>query len=394
MQRIKEAERLIPVCAGYDVVVTGGGVAGVAAAVAAARNGASVCIIEKQFALGGLATLGNVVVYLPLCDGCGHQVIKGLGEELLKLSISDGYNSIPSCWVKDGTVKQRTEHRYRVRFNPASFILALEPFVLESGADIMYDTRFCGVRKRKNFITHVIVENKEGRSAIKCKAVVDASGDADVCAAAGEKTVSLKTNAAAGWFFCFENGKIDLNIVSEEYDPSGKTVPGGKRGFSGIIAKDVTQQILKTRQLFREKIEPANREKLKILPVALPAVPGLRMTRRLKGKIELDERDDGKIFPDSIGMTGDWRKAGPVYYIPLRALTAVRTQNLVTAGRCISSGSAWDITRAIPACAVTGEAAGTAAALLCRTGKKSFDALDVKKLRTQLRKQNVPGIPD
>jgi len=116
----------------------------------------------------------------------------------------------------------------------------------------------------------------------------------------------------------------------------------------------------------------------------------LRMTRRLKARIELQEKDERSIFSDSIGMTGDWRKAGPVYYLPLRSLVAVRTANLITAGRCISSDSAWDITRAIPACAVTGQAAGTAAALLCLSDNKDFISTDIKLLQAMLKKQNVP----
>ena len=77
----------IPVRKGYDVVVLGGGIAGVAAAVAAKRSGRSVLIIEKSCMLGGLATLGLVAIYLPLCDGSGRQVSAGIAEELLHLSI-------------------------------------------------------------------------------------------------------------------------------------------------------------------------------------------------------------------------------------------------------------------------------------------------------------------
>ena len=73
MGQVIEGQRELPVLGKYDVVVAGGGIAGVAAAVAAARNGASVCLLEKAFGLGGLATLGNVIVYLPICDGMGRQ---------------------------------------------------------------------------------------------------------------------------------------------------------------------------------------------------------------------------------------------------------------------------------------------------------------------------------
>ena len=74
-------------CKKYDVAVVGGGVAGVAAALAAARNGLRVVLIEKTVLLGGLATNGMIYIYLPICDGFGHQVSFGIAEELLKLSI-------------------------------------------------------------------------------------------------------------------------------------------------------------------------------------------------------------------------------------------------------------------------------------------------------------------
>ena len=75
---VTEPARTLPVTGAYELVVAGGGIAGVAAAVAAARCGASVCLLEKMCAPGGLATLGNVIVWLPLCDGRGRQVAGGL----------------------------------------------------------------------------------------------------------------------------------------------------------------------------------------------------------------------------------------------------------------------------------------------------------------------------
>jgi len=186
-----------------------------------------------------------------------------------------------------------------------------------------------------------------------------------------------------------EDGRLILHQMSEKYDASGNAVPGGKEGFSGVAVEDITKQVLMTRQIYRRTLKGLKREKNSIFPVLLPTIPGLRMTRRLKGQIEINMGDEHKIFNDSIGMTGDWRKSGPVYYIPLRALIGTKTENLITAGRCISSNSAWDITRAIPTCAVTGEGAGTASALLCLMGKKSFNAIDVKQLQRYLKKQNV-----
>ena len=75
---IQEPERTLPVrYADYDVIVAGGGIAGIAAALAAARAGKRVLLLERMFALGGLATLGLVTIYLPLCDGKGHQLSFG-----------------------------------------------------------------------------------------------------------------------------------------------------------------------------------------------------------------------------------------------------------------------------------------------------------------------------
>ena len=126
-----------------------------------------------------------------------------------------------------------------------------------------------------------------------------------------------------------------------------------------------------------------------IYPVNLPTIPTFRMTRRLKGKFELEESDDRIFFKDTIGMTGHWRIKGPIYYIPFRCLAGVMTDNLITAGRCISSGrTGWDITRTIPACVVTGEAAGTAAAMANRFNG-SFSSLNMVSLQNRLKKQKV-----
>ena len=93
MKTILENAKEIPVAGDYDVIVAGGGVAGIAAALAAARHGAKTLLLERMYMLGGLATSGLVTVYLPLCDGAGHQVSFGLAEELLRLCVSHGFEA-------------------------------------------------------------------------------------------------------------------------------------------------------------------------------------------------------------------------------------------------------------------------------------------------------------
>lgn len=86
----EDQKQLRDIYGDYDVVIAGGGIAGIAAAISAARCNKHVLLIERMYVLGGLATAGLVTIYLPLCDGKGHQVSFGLAEELLKLSISKG----------------------------------------------------------------------------------------------------------------------------------------------------------------------------------------------------------------------------------------------------------------------------------------------------------------
>ncbi len=397
---ITEPAKRLPVSGEFDVIVVGGGIAGVAAAIAAARNGADVCLLEKEFGLGGLATLGNIIKYLPLCDGLGNQVIGGLGEELLKLSVCDvvaanrmhGVAPVPDCWQPHSDPVRRRKIRFQADFNAASFMLEIESLVLETGIVLHYDTRFCDVLKQDGQIRVVIVENKDGRSAIACRAVVDATGDADVCARAGERTHSLNTNVRCGWYYYLDGAELRLVYFTKRYHNHGRPMPDSGRGYAGDIAEDVTAQVIDSRRLFRAQIEDRKQEtgNRAIYMLQMPSIPTFRMTRRLRGAFELAEEDEHRSFEDTIGLTGDWRKRGPVYHLPLRSLIAVNTANLITAGRCISVGdTAWDITRAIPTCAVTGKAAGTAAALAsAQTGGNLFK-LDILALQTQLARQGV-----
>lgn len=388
-KQFREPERCIPVAGEYDVVVVGGGIAGAAAAIAAAREGATTCLVEKENALGGLATLGLVEVYLPLCDGRGRQVIGGLAEELLLSSIKYGPGHVPECWAdQNGDIETRSEQRYRLIFNPASFVISLEELLLEAGVQLMYDTRVCNVLVSDGYIEAVIIENKSGRLALCARNVIDASGDADVCFLAGERTASLDTNRRAGWFIANVGGRIESQHLT---DPLYKDPPPGARTYSGDCWEDVTELNIAARKMILERVDHLRQQKGydQVYPLVIPTIPSFRMTRRLAGAFELDEADDKRFFADAIGMTGDWRKAGPIFYIPYRCLLGVQTKNLLAAGRCISvTTAAWDITRAIPTCAVTGEAAGVAAAMSARVGRE-LSQLDPQDLQHRLKERGV-----
>ena len=110
MEYLSEAPRKTDVCGEYDVIVCGGGIAGVAAALASSRCGAKTLLIEREYTLGGLATLGLVTIYLPLCDGMGNQVSYGITEELLKLSVKHGAaGRCPEKWLSEDYTREERQ---------------------------------------------------------------------------------------------------------------------------------------------------------------------------------------------------------------------------------------------------------------------------------------------
>lgn len=400
MPTITEPARALPITGRYDVAVVGGGIAGVAAALAAARNGARTVLLERSFGLGGLATLGNVVMYLPLCDGHGRQVMGGLAEELLRRSVHElrrperqmQFVPVPPCWDAGGDQAARREHRLEAAFNPFSFQIEMEVLCADAGVELCYDTRLCACLRDGARISHLVVENKDGRTALEVGAVVDASGDADACALAGEPTVSLDTNVIAGWHYLIVDGKLTIQAMSHGFSENADREGSDGPFFSGVKASEVTGQVLATRHWIRERVR-GRRERhpeSEVHPFALPALPNFRMTRRLDAPFTLQAEHMHTWFDDAIALTGDWRKRGPVWALPYRCLRAERVRNLLTAGRCISSaGRAWDMSRVIGTCAVTGEGAGTAAALAARSHGGDCHALSVPALQEQLRRQRV-----
>jgi flavin-dependent dehydrogenase len=233
MQFVTEAARQTPVTARFDVAVCGGGIAGVAAAMAAARQGAQVCVIEKESLLGGLATAGLIAIYLPLCDGRGRQVIGGIGEELLKLSVQyyDRFDrSIPDCWCEGGDPAQRSQHRYQTEFDPWLFAIAMEEELLRLGVTLIYDSRVCGVAMNGNRVGALLLENKSGRMAVEAAMVVDATGDADICYLAGERTATVAKNRLAAWHYTHDGQKLHLRPQAV---PLYQPLPPGRRFYDG-----------------------------------------------------------------------------------------------------------------------------------------------------------------
>ena len=167
----------------------------------------------------------------------------------------------------------------------------------------------------------------------------------------------------------------------------GRGAPEGSRKYFGTDAREITEFILKGRKLIRQQL--STKDKNKHCVVALPGMPQFRTIRRICGMYELTGKDVSKHFDDSIGCTGDWRKAGPVYEIPFRSLIVEDICNIISAGRIIASGGdAWEVTRVIPTAALTGQAAGTAAALAANESC-GIDKVNINRLQKMLSESGV-----
>ena len=232
--------------------VAGGGVAGIAAALSAARNGADVILLEKEFILGGLATAGLITIYLPLDDGEGTQVSFGIAEELLKLSIQYGAEAkYPKAWLENGSFEEKKNGpRFEVQFNPHLFAISAEQLLIKEGVRILYGTSVCGVQKDGGRISHVIIENKSGRQGISVRSVVDATGDADVCHLAGENTAEFQQgNLLAAWYYYVnENGlslrQLGASDVPEEYKAKQNSPkPLIDRRFKGLSGAELSEMV-------------------------------------------------------------------------------------------------------------------------------------------------------
>jgi len=399
---ISEPSRSIPVLLDCDVLVAGGGIAGIAAAVAAARGGKNVLLVEREYGLGGMATLGLVTIYLPLCDGEGTQVVYGLGEELLKLSIKYGAEAnYPEAWIERAshTSEERIRNRYVAQFNPHMFALEAEALLKSLGVRILYGTVVVATPCEGGRVTSAVCENKSGRFAVSLGSIIDATGDADVCHLAGAPTeLHQGGNGLASWYYYFDGSEVKLKMFGlADFVPESKPKSSGSDTcydavmvealdrsfrFSGVDGLELSDAVLAAHEKMFDDIKEQHARDPRWVPTVISSIPLVRMSRRLVGAYTMDESESRRHTYDSIGMTGDWRKRGPAFEIPFSCLYTPGVRNLLAAGRDISVTDAmWDITRVIPPCAVTGEAAGTAASLSC-----DFPSLDVSLLQDALRR--------
>ena len=411
---IHEDARDLPLLARADVLVVGGGTAGVAAAVAAARGGARVVLAEATSSLGGLATNGLIALLLTLDDGRGRQVIAGLCQELVERMTALGGAFAPPAehwgradaelvarYARLGLVwgGARADHvvRYSVAYDPEVMREALNALVTEAGAELLFHVWGARALVENGRVAAVAFESPAGRQAITADVVIDATGDGHVLASAG---CAFELERVHPWLWFRIGGVTDVDAaiaagapIFRTTNPGQALLPWGSmarldRKIDATDPRELSYAELACRRLVMEEFRALRTRFAELRDAHLCEIArliGITESRRLVGRRVLRRADRQMPQPDAIAITGHWTKYGAVYAIPYGCLVPNELENLLATGRCISvDHQTHNATKEIPPALATGEAAGVAAGLaLERHGRVA--EVDVGALQTRLR---------
>lgn len=391
------------------MIVAGGGPAGVAAATAAARNGAEVLLVERYGHLGGLAT-GGLVICLVETKRYGYGICKEAIERLSDLKAARLNRSTGETPRLVEGASFSGEESYP--FDPEALKYVADRLVTESGANLLLHSLVVAPIVSGNNVKGLILEGKSGRQAVLAKTLVDATGDADIAAASG---APYNTDRHPwGINLEFRLGNVNFKRATkwreqnpEQYESLMKKLRNeiGNLGWGKSVYKNVAWchgphffdvDGLNTRHLTRVEVESRKAivDGLELLKANLPGFEdafimdtapqiGVRETRRIVGEYVLTKEDAlaGRKFDDAV--------ARGIFGIPYRCLIPKGVDGLLVAGRCISTThEAQGVIRNIPPCLITGQAAGTAAALAAKKKVKPRK-IDINILQVALKGQGI-----
>ncbi len=380
----------LPVLHTTDVLVVGGGAAGVCAAIAARRAGAEVTLVERYGHFGGLWTGGLVLLVIGHIVRGGKQVCQGIGEEMMRRAEK-----------LDGAIVDR-----RPGVNPTIDAEALKylmvEMVEEAGGKVFLHCWGVDAIVDGNKVQGAVFESKAGRQAILAKTVVDASGDGDLFANAGAEFTHCSHNI--GLVSRIGNlDKVDATKAKNVRKPrrlgNRTPVPGVNWvNMHGPEVDGLDLETLTRMEMNHRKFIWHNMQKTRATPgydktylVETAPQLGVRITRTLAGtnRVTLDNLKANKQFADVIGVGGATGKSHQEWQIPYGALVPKKIDNLLAAGRCISTELRMaDLVRLIPNCFVTGHAAGVAAAVAANDGCTPRE-VEVPKVQRILKQQEA-----
>lgn len=419
----------IPVRFKSDVFIIGGGPAGIAAALAARRNGGTVYLAEGHSCFGGMGTAGLVPAFSCFSNGKDF-LAGGLGEEIFNC-LKANYGTGPDS---DSIIKAETFKR------------VYDELMLASGAEFTFETRFVDVIKEGETVTHAVLNSVNGLFAAQAKIFIDCTGNGDLAAMAGAPFVKGNANgkmmpgtlcslwANVNWEK-YKRAKPDVyNLLLKAFEDDIFKVKdrhhtgmhhvgnnfavanmGHAFGVDGTDDLSMTQAWIEARKMLPEYEKFYRKYVLGFEETELAATGslfGIRESRRIIGDYVLNVEDFKKqaVFEDEIGrfayavdihpltpeveeferFKSEYRsglryKQGESYGIPYRCLTPKKLKNVLTAGRCVSTDQYMEGSlRVMPGCFITGQAAGTAAAIAAAAGT-DVRGFPVKQLQQQLK---------
>ena len=388
--QVIQPQRPLPILHETDVLVVGGGAAGVTAAIAAARAGARVALVERYGHFGGLWTGGLVLLVIGHIVSGGRQVCQGIGEEMMRR-----LDKI------DGAIVNRRPGRA-----PTVDAEALKYMMVEmvDEADIKVYLHCWGVDAIMDgdAARGAVFESKSGRQAILADTVIDATGDGDLFAAAGAEFEHRSHNVG----LVSRVGNLDrIDAAAAAGVPRPRNlglqtpVPGvnwvNMHGpeVDGLDIEVLTRLEMNHRKFIWQHIQRVRKtpgyERVYLVETA-PQL-GVRITRVLAGLKTVTRADlnAGTRFPDVIAVGGASGGEHAEWQIPYGALVPAKIDNVLAAGRCISAEMRMaDLVRLIPNCFVTGQAAGVAAAVAAHDGCRVRD-VQVPKVQKILLEQEA-----